>query len=292
MLAALCWFIVGRALRPIEAMRAEVDAITSRALDRRVPEPASGDEVGRLARTMNEMLDRLERSSAAQRRFGEDASHELRTPVANIRTAMEVALAHPERTDWVAVGRDVLEQDGRAQQLIDELLVLARTDGGRLERATALVDLAGVARSGAIGDGAVTVRTVMPGPVFVLADATHVARIVANLVENALRFARTSVTVAVERLGPWGILSVEDDGPGVPDADRERVFERFVRLDQHRGRASGGSGLGLAIVAELVEAAGGSVALEGPSPTSRFVVRLPAADVSAVPQARQSSLTS
>jgi signal transduction histidine kinase len=110
---------------------------------------------------------------------------------------------------------------------------------------------------------------------------------VANLVDNAVRFARSTVTVVVERVGPWAVLSVEDDGPGVSPGDRERVFERFVRLDSHRDRASGGSGLGLAIVRELVEAAGGSVTLEGPS---RFVVRLPAFDVSAVPQAQERTM--
>jgi len=290
LVAALCWLVVGRALRPIEAMRSEVDAITARNLDRRVPEPASSDEVGRLARTMNEMLDRLERSSDAQRRFGEDASHELRTPVANIRTAIEVALAHPERADWPAVAQDVLVQDERAQQLIDELLVLARTDGGRLERAVGPVDLTAAARSAAVADG-LTMSTVLPAPVVVLADPTHIARIVANLVGNASRFARTTVVVAVERVGAWAVLSVEDDGPGVAHADRERVFERFVRLDQHRDRVSGGSGLGLSIVRELVEAAGGTVAFEGPSPTSRVVVRLPAADLSATPQDPQGTMT-
>lgn len=296
LVAGLCWLVVGRALRPIEAMRAEVDAITARALDRRVPEPASGDEVGRLARTMNEMLDRLERASAVQRRFGEDASHELRTPVANIRTAIEVALAHPEQAEWEVVARDILVQDGRAQQLIDELLVLARTDGGRLERAVRPVDLAEAVRAetvpgveAEVGVG-VTVRTVLPGPVVVLADPTHVARIVANLVDNARRFARSTITVAVERVGAVAVLAVEDDGPGVHQADRERVFERFVRLDQHRDRASGGSGLGLAIVRELVEDAGGTVAFEGPSPTSRVVVRLPATDLSASPQAPERTM--
>lgn len=285
LVAGLCWLVVGRALRPIEAMRAEVDSITARALNRRVPEPASDDEVGRLARTMNEMLDRLEGASAAQRRFGEDASHELRTPVANIRTAIEVALAHPERADWVTVASDVLVQDERAQQLIDELLVLARTDGGRLERAPRPVDLAAVAQAAtADAAAAVTVRTVAPAPVMVIADPAHLARIVANLIDNAVRFARTTVTVDVERVGAWGVLSVEDDGPGIPEAERERVFERFVRLDQHRDRASGGSGLGLAIVRELVEAAGGTVAFKRAATTSRVVVRIPAVDLSAVPQ--------
>jgi signal transduction histidine kinase len=290
-LTGLCWLVVGRALRPIEAMRAEVDTITSRALDRRVPVPASADEVGRLARTMNEMLDRLERSSAVQRRFGEDASHELRTPVANIRTAIEVALAHPERADWPAVAGDVLQQDERAQQLIDELLVLARTDGGRLERTIRPVDLgAAAAAATAAEHGRLIVHTVVPAPVVVMADAAHIARIVANLLDNARRFARARITVAVERVGEWGVLSVEDDGPGVGGADRDRVFERFVRLDQHRDRTSGGSGLGLAIVAELAEASGGSVTIEGPSPSSRFVVRVPIAAVSVVPQPKERTL--
>ena len=283
LLASLCWFVVGRALRPIDAMRSQVDAITSRELSRRVPEPVSGDEVGRLARTMNEMLDRLERSALAQRRFGEDASHELRTPVANIRTAVEVGLAHPERTRWEDVARDVLAQDLRAQQLIDELLVLARTDGGRLERAATAVDLGEAARAAALVSDLVVVRA-SDAPVIVHADPTHVARILANLVDNAVRFATSRVTVTVERVGPWGVLTVEDDGPGVGEEDRSRVFERFVRLDQHRDRTTGGSGLGLAIVVELAEAAGGTVTLDGPAPTSRFVVRLPAQQLSALAQ--------
>ena len=131
LVAALVWWVVGRALRPVESMRREVARITAERLDRRVPPPATADEIGRLAGTLNDMLDRLQASRDAQRRFVADASHELRTPIANIRLALEVAVAHPDRADWPAVADDVLQQDIRMERLTADLLQVARDDGER-----------------------------------------------------------------------------------------------------------------------------------------------------------------
>jgi signal transduction histidine kinase len=256
-----------------------------RDLGVRVPEPPTGDEVARLARTLNEMLDRLGEADERQRRFVADASHELRTPLANIRTAMEVANRHPGRANWPAVAADVLVQDGRMERLVSDLLVLARSDAGHVTPRRKDCDLADIVR-------AELDRTLPPGvrleagaltPSMVSGDPDQLARIVANLVDNALRHAASRVAVSLTPAGRWVELTVRDDGPGIPPADRQRVFERFVRLDQHRsraegrsteGRGAGGAGLGLAIVAELTAAHGGSVRIGG-APGAVLTVRLP-----------------
>ncbi|TML16771.1 MAG: HAMP domain-containing protein, partial [Actinobacteria bacterium] len=135
------WIVVGRSLKPVERMRVEVADITAHRLDRRVPLPDTNDEVGRLARTLNDMLDRLERSSNQQRQFVADASHELRTPVANIRAAVEVAAAHPEGADWSVVAADVLRQDVRMERLVSDLLLLARNDASPIPLRLESIDL-------------------------------------------------------------------------------------------------------------------------------------------------------
>jgi signal transduction histidine kinase len=283
----ICWLIVGRALRPIEMMRREVAdlaTVPGSAQLLRVAEPANDDEVGRLARTLNSMLDRMEASTRRERRFVADASHELRSPIANIRTAVEVALHHPNATDWWQVAGEVLGQNQRMEQLVAGLLLLARSDEGSLIEASEPTDLAGVV--GAL------VSDLPPDPPSVRVEARSVAvrvpqvyaeRMVANLLDNARRFAAEAVTVTVtsvvEEDGTYAELTVADDGPGVPEEDRERIFERFVRLDEARNRGDGGFGLGLAIVADLSRFYGGSIHEEAGEPGARFVLRLPAAGV-------------
>ena len=288
----ICWLIVGRALRPIEIMRREVAEVsTVRGQGHhRVAEPANDDEVGRLARTLNSMLDRMEASTERERRFVSDASHELRSPIANIRTELEVALRHPDVADWWQVAGDVLSQNERMEQLVAGLLLLARSDEGSLIEATEPTDLAAVVEA-VVSDGPPrgrSVRVVVREPAVVRVPEVYAERMVTNLVDNALRFAATAVTVTVSRSveqgGTFAVLTVSDDGPGVPEADRQRIFERFVRLDEARNRGEGGFGLGLAIVADLSRFYGGSIEVGRGGPGAEFVLRLPTAPAARPPE--------
>jgi signal transduction histidine kinase len=264
-LAIICWVVVGRALRPIEALRKEVADVAAVSGAHRVAESPTDDEVGRLARTLNSMLDRLEASTLRERRFLSDASHELRSPIANIRTEIEVALHHPDRTEWPRVAGEVLAQDERMGQLVESLLMLARSDEGHLasvDPSTVPTDLAAVADqvvSEVAGrcDGVSVVAVTYPTPVEV--PAVYLERIIGNLVDNACRYAASRVEVRVTSHAGSAVLRVSDDGPGVPATDRGRIFERFVRLDEARDRVHGGFGLGLAIVADLCRAFGGTI---------------------------------
>jgi signal transduction histidine kinase len=293
----ICWLIVGRALRPIELMRLEVDGVAagdrrggagkggrSGGASYRVAEPAYDDEVGRLARTLNSMLDRIEASAVRERRFVSDASHELRTPIANIRTGLEVALAHPEATDWLMVAGEALDQNERMEELVAGLLLLARSDEGSLVEAAEPTDLAAVAAR-VVDDLERETRRGHHPPVELRAEparmrvpSMYAERMVANLVDNARRFAVSRLSVDVCTAGTDVVLTVTDDGPGVPPEDRERIFERFVRLDEARDRGEGGFGLGLAIVADLARFYGGTIRVEeAEGGGARFVLRLPAA---------------
>lgn len=273
------WIVVGRALRPVEAIRAEVADISAHALSRRVPEPSVEDEVGRLARTMNAMLDRLESALERQRRFVGDASHELQSPLAASRTELEVALAHPERADWPKAAEGLLEENERMARLVQDLLFLARADEGRARaRPTSAVDLDDVVIAEAHrarNRSAVPIDTTAVSPAEVQGRADELGRVVRNLLENAQRHAATKVTVAVAASESYVELSVADDGPGIPEHERERIFDRFTRLDDARSREIGGSGLGLAIAKEVVLGQRGQIWVEGGGSGARFVVRFP-----------------
>ena len=277
----LVWFVVGRSLRAVEVMRTDVANITAMQLDRRVVIPAADDELAKLARTLNDMLDRLEESHRRQHRFVADASHELRTPIANIRTALEVAAAHPARADWASIADDVLRQDLRMQRLADDLLALARADLDSTVTTFAAVDLCDLVHE-ETSRRIPSSRTlaVVPGPVAVIVngDREQLRRAVANLIDNALRHANRHVTVALSIGAAWAQVTVSDDGAGVPIDARDQVFDRFVRLDTDRANAGQGAGLGLSIVREIVTAHGGTVSiLDGPPPGARFAMRLPLA---------------
>ncbi|HEY7071863.1 MAG TPA: HAMP domain-containing sensor histidine kinase [Acidimicrobiales bacterium] len=293
LVALAAWWLVGRALHPVEAIRAQVDEISGTTIHRRVPEPASQDEIGRLARTMNAMLGRLEAASTRQRQFVSDASHELRSPVTAIRADLEVALTEGERADWPAVATAVLAEESRLEALLADLLILASGDEAPPPAAgnepptpapaAAVVDLAALARSEARRPHAVpvTVEAASNGTATVAGRSDHLARVVTNLVDNAARHARTKVVVTVARAATPGgdcvRLTVDDDGPGIPAADRERVFERFTRLDDARARDAGGTGLGLAVVRSIAERHRGTAHIEaGPLGGARAVVDLPA----------------
>lgn len=272
------WLVAARSLAPVDRIRREVDRITGDRLDRRVPEPASRDEVHLLARTMNRMLGRLEDARDRQRQFVADASHELRSPLASIRQTAEVASAHPDALPPGELAEAVLEESARMQRIVEQLLLLTRTDEGGTERARRDVDLDDLvlAEGTRLRRTGLTVDTSAVGAGRVRGDELALAQVVRNLVDNAARHARTTVGLAV-RTGADGVeLVVDDDGPGIPAGDRERVFERFVRLDEARASDAGGSGLGLAIVKELVATHGGSVAVtDAPLGGARFAVRLP-----------------
>jgi signal transduction histidine kinase len=276
--AFVCWFLVGAALRPVAALRRGAGAITEAGTGSRLPVPPTRDEVARLAETLNDMLDRLAVGGARQRAFVADAAHELRSPLTSIRTQLEVARAHPQSADWDDTSDGVLADLERLSRLVDDLLLLARLDDERRPaRRSGPVDVHALATAAATRPGGrVDVRMMSSdGPVLAQADEDALVRVVENLLSNAERYASTYVTVAVNTDGPWVVLTVSDDGPGIPAADRTLVFERFARLDASRSQDSGGSGLGLAIVRQLVQSLGGTVHLEDAEPGLRAVVRLP-----------------
>ncbi|MFI6394580.1 sensor histidine kinase [Nonomuraea sp. NPDC050547] len=273
LLAAASWLIIGRTLRPIAALRRGAADITHTARSRRLPVPQARDEVHALALTLNDMLARLEEAEKRQRSLVSDASHELRSPLASIRLQLEVALGHPEGADWQETAEGVLEDTLRLSRLAEDLLALARLDerGGRPARREP-VDLDDVVRRCVERYG--EAHLVACDPVLVTGDALDLTRVLTNLLDNAVRHAASKVEVA---LTADGVLTVTDDGPGIPREDRERVFDRFTRLDSGRGRDEGGAGLGLAIVRETVRAHDGRVYLEDAFPGLRVVVELPAA---------------
>lgn len=254
---AVAWVLAGRALRPVEGIRTEVESITGSTLDRRVPVPPAGDEVARLAETMNAMLDRLEDASVRQQRFVADASHELRSPVAAIRTELEVAQRTATPDEWPQVAARLLGEEARLEAIIADMLLLARLDEGTPAPDHVVVDLAEEAveearrRPGPAGG--VVVEVDAPAPALVTGSRVQLRRAMANLLDNAGRHARTTVRLAVHERDGRVRLIVDDDGPGIAEEDRDRAFERFTRLDGHRTRSSGGAGLGLSLVRRIAD---------------------------------------
>ena len=273
---ALTWMVVGRALSPVEAIRAEVARISTLALDRRVPEPAVADEIGRLAHTMNDMIERLSAADLAQRRFVADAAHELRSPLAAIHTQLEVGLAHADSIDWDVIAAEVFEDVARLRRLAEQLLALARAEGPATSRRPVDLDDVVLAELGRAKD---TSRVVVDGSgvsaARVIGDRDQLHQVVRNLVDNACRHACGRVLVALRSEADTAVLTVADDGSGIPAAERERVFERFTRLDEARAADAGGSGLGLAIVRRVLTAHGGAISVEDAPVGASMVVRLP-----------------
>jgi signal transduction histidine kinase len=277
--AATTWAMVGRALAPVEAIRREVDEISAAQLHRRVPQPDVDDEIGRLAATMNRMLARLEEARNSQRRFVSDASHELRSPITTIRQHAEVALAHPDRITTTELADVVLAEELRIQRLVEDLLVLARADEHVPPQRTPvdIDDLAFEEARRLRSTTSLRVDTSAVGAARVHGDVDALRRVLRNLGENAARHATTRVDIALADRGGDVVLTVGDDGPGIPEIERQRVLKRFVRLDESRSRDDGGSGLGLAIVDEVVQAHGGSVSISrSPLGGARVEVTFPA----------------
>ena len=283
-LAGLTWLVVGQALRPVEAIRAEVAGISDADQGRRVPEPQGDDEIARLARTMNQMLARLQEASRRQGAFTADASHELQSPLTSLRTQVEVALARPDETDWPRVGRAVLAETEGMEAMVRDLLYLARED--EPAPPALLVDLDDVvleeaARARSASGVELSTGAVSAAPV--RGSREQLVRLTRNLLENATRHATGRVDVSLGVADGHVRLVVRDDGPGVPAAGRSRIFDRFVRLDDARSRHVRGAGLGLSIVAAIAQRHGGSVHLvdtERPvgAHGATFVVQLPVAD--------------
>jgi signal transduction histidine kinase len=274
---ALTWMAMGRALRPVEAIRAEFAEITAHDLHRRVPDRRAGDEVSRLAATMNTTLDQLQRAVSRLRTFTSDAAHELRGPLTTLLVRLELAAARPQQADWLPVASESRRDAEQLRQIVDDLLLLARLDAGGLLRGDAFA-AADVVRQ-AVGRRAVTVLDNSAGG-SVRGSRTAILRLVTNLVDNAVRHARSTVAVRLTREPGRLVLEVTDDGPGIAAADRSRIFDRFVRLDEARTPQDGtGTGLGLAIARDIAHAHGGELTAEQPqpgSPGARFVLTLPA----------------
>ncbi|HEY7432029.1 MAG TPA: HAMP domain-containing sensor histidine kinase [Streptosporangiaceae bacterium] len=290
LLAWVTWLVVGSTLRPIAALRRGAQEVTATAQPSPLPVPEARDEVHSLAVTLNDMLARLDAAQRRQRGLISDTAHELRSPIASIRAQLEVALDHPGQQDWPQTASDVLADTLRLARLAEDLLFLARLDehGDRGTGGGGPVDLAALAAQEAAraAGGRVPVRAVAGedgetgGQYLVTGYVEGLRRVLVNLIENAVRYAKSGVDVEVTADGTHVIVRVTDDGPGIPEADRERAFGRFVRLDDARSRdddGTEGAGLGLAIVRATAQAHGGSAWLEDASPGLRAVVRLPAA---------------
>ncbi|WP_442928542.1 HAMP domain-containing sensor histidine kinase [Mycobacterium sp. JS623] len=270
--------LMRRSLRSVDAIRGRVADISTSDLTERVPVPPGRDEISALATTMNDMLARIESGHAAQRQFVGDASHELRSPLTAIISALDVAVAHPEVFDLKLTTSTLVPEAERMRVLVEDLLLLARADEGRLavhREPVRLDDIATgeVARQRRIGHRDIDISA---EPTELGGDSAGLSRLVRNLLENAARHARSRVELTVRIRGENAIVTVADDGPGIPECDRTRVFDRFVRLDRDRARSSGGTGLGLAIVAEITTAHGGTVTIDDrPGGGTVVTVQLP-----------------
>ncbi|MEV5576319.1 HAMP domain-containing sensor histidine kinase [Spirillospora sp. NPDC052269] len=278
LVAAGVWRAAGRALRPVRRIEQGLADITASDLSRRVPEPDTGDEIAGLAATVNATLDRLEAAVAQQRRFTSDASHELRTPLTGLRTRLELALDDPEGTDPQRTMRDALRDADRLHQIVDDLLALARLDSG-VEPARSVVDVGELVRAEHRRRDPRVPVVIDAGPdVMVVANRLQLARALVNLLANADRHAESKVVVTVRPEDGRAVVTVADDGPGVPAGERERIFDRFTRLDAARSRDAGGSGLGLPIAREIAVRHGGALTVEdAPGGGAAFVLSLPLA---------------
>ncbi|GAW48966.1 ATPase domain-containing protein [Nocardioides sp. PD653] len=274
------YWLVGRALAPVEQLRRRVASIhgTSKATER-VPVPDTHDEISRLAETMNAMLDRLHVASQSQRQFVADASHELRSPLATIRAVHEIAALHPEAQEWDQAGQEVLGELDRVDRLVADMLLLARADERGIPLTLEEVDLDDILRQEADRLGRVHSLDVAlhAPPVRAVADRHQLARAVRNLTDNAARHCHSRIELRLTEADDSATIEVIDDGPGIPLADRDRVFERFVRLDQSRARTQGGTGLGLPIAREIAQSLGGTLDLIHSEAGARFAFTIPRA---------------
>ncbi|MEU6366923.1 ATP-binding protein [Streptomyces sp. NPDC046931] len=281
LLTGVVWLLTGRALRPVDALRGQTAEITTFDLGRRLDVPPAEDALGRLARTLNDLLARLDVATRQQRQFVADAAHELRSPLSSLHTQLEVAVRHPGSAGWDTRGPALIEESERLSRLVDDLLRLARLDA-RPQLRKRPVDLDEI-----VFHEVCHARLHTPllidrhavGAARVYGDGDALARVVRNLLDNSIRYAVVRIDVSLRVRDGTACLVVADDGPGIPAADRRRVFDRFTRLDGARARDTGGSGLGLAIVRDIVAAHHGRVDIEDNAPGARVVVHVPATDL-------------
>ncbi|MCB1255966.1 MAG: HAMP domain-containing histidine kinase [Microthrixaceae bacterium] len=274
----MTWFITGRALAPVAAMTRRVRELSATNLDARVPIPPTSDEIAQLAVTMNEMLDRLQHASIAQRQFVSDASHELRSPVASIRAQLETALQYPDKVDWPEVARIVLVEDARLEHLVGNLLAMARLEEGRMgPRSEIDLDELIMIQTKRMMGVKLDLSGVSGGRVW--GNPDELTSVIRNLLDNAARYATSRIAVSVSDQGPWVTMTVSDDGPGIAPEHRDKVFQRFARLQEGRERDMGGTGLGLALSKRIVEQHNGEIFVEENEPHgARFIVRLPSVE--------------
>jgi signal transduction histidine kinase len=267
------WFAVRFSLRPVERIRRAAARLPAGS---RLPLPTADDELRSLAAALNALLARRDEATERMRRFTGDAAHELRSPVASIRVQAEVAVANPDPELAHEVLTEVVRESERLSTLVDGLLTLARSDAGELPAAEP-VDVAAAARDALArldSEGPAVSLHTGGTPCWVSAAPSEVDLVLDNLLRNAARHARARVAVSVLRSASSVRLVVDDDGAGVPEQHRARVFDRFYRVQDDRARSSGGSGLGLALVAEVVRRRGGEVRVgESPDGGARFQVR-------------------
>ncbi|MER5647653.1 ATP-binding protein [Streptosporangium sp. NPDC002524] len=269
------WWAAGRNMRPVEVIREHLSHITVSDLSQRVPQPPGCNEHALLVCTVNQTLARLEEAVKLQRRFSATTSHELRTPLTGLRTRLEEAVLYPADVDPHETIREALSITERLEAIVDDLLVLARLRSGT-PAAHEPIDLGAlVAQEAAAQAGGVPVRVHVDRDVHVRGNRIQLIRVLNNLLANARRHAGTVVEVTAGHADGQAVVTVTDDGDGIAPQDRERVFERFVRLDDGRRREPGGSGLGLAISRDIAQAHNGTLLVEDTPRGARFALRLP-----------------
>lgn len=261
--ALFAWGASGQALRSVGAIRSQVESIGHAKLSQRVPVPISKDEIADLARTMNIMLERLEVSVDAQKRFVADVSHELRSPLASIKTTLEVAARIDRNSGWNKTFKILNQEANRMSLLVDDLLLLAKADAGQLTPKLVEIDLDDLLAHELENFRATSNLKLsqVTEPVKALGDSLKISQAVRNLLDNASRFGKQQVWVSLKAAGANVEISIEDDGPGIALENQLTAIERFVRLDKHRSRDDGGSGLGLAIASEIMASHNGSLRL-------------------------------
>lgn len=281
LIAAAVYFAVRIALRPVEAIRVLTASVTANDPRERVTVPAAGHEITALATTINTTLQRLDNAAAQQRRFVADAAHELRSPLTTLLASLEVALAYPERTDWPAAATTAARQTRRLQALAEDLLLLARLDTRTPITDPETVDLTALAsrltEQYPLAERPLTLTCDSTAPAHAHGNPDEYERLLRNLIDNAARHAAHRIQITVRNQDAWVVLTVHDDGPGVPAEDAERIFERFVRLDDARSRDHGGTGLGLAIARDLAHRHRGTLTLSPRTLGACFQLRLPQA---------------
>ena len=268
----IIWLAVGKSLTTVDRISTQVTNIESESLHERIAIPVAKDQIQKLTITVNHMLDRLETSMASQRRFVADASHELRSPLATMRLTLDLeSVATSPGENFEILNQEV----DRMTRLASNLMLLAKSDTGSYELDISDVDLDDIVYrelSSLRPRTNITIKANIE-PIKIQGDATRISQVVRNLLENAINHAHDQVLVTIQSDAGGCLIEVSDDGPGIPPEKREAVFERFVRLDEHRSRDAGGSGLGLAIVAEIVKQHGGAVSISD-SPMGGAVFRV------------------